>query len=475
MKPCLKILMPPLRQKSELAIIMTTRQNLSQALRDCIARPGIKETMKVIGLTLQRMEAMESVVFKVEKEGMSFSMNGTLLFKERSSESLGERGIDNETNKKEETFLSKFAEKNIKEDIGITCSLDVVPNDTESSTEISSQYPEIVLAVVKLERYITGMKELNVNVTILKQIFMLLFFQVLESCGDEETKNIIKQDMIRVLGYNTVTSKRSLRVRLQKLDALGDLVRHFGKNIVLIPKLGIKVYYEMSEIQKQYIRENSFDLGDDAYERIIGRLQASSNFGAIVENLIRILPSRHRTPLQITTMSESEERRDNMENGGNDNLNNDFYDGNDVENSESVSPNTNTNNQEEASSTQANAHHPHNGAINVENSESISLNNANNHEEASTVQANADRSQNWANNLQTETNINRNNQQTHVPGTTQNANVLIEQGNNPVVASSSSVINPKPQIQNNMTNLKELLLGHERLQKETAPLHVNST
>lgn len=84
--------------------------------------------------------------------------------------------------------------------------------------------------------------------------------------------------MANIIGYTSRESKRILKMRLEKIRYLGELTRLFGKDIILIPKLGVKIFYDLNEKEKSFVRREARNIGSVKYQEFISFIFSASNF-----------------------------------------------------------------------------------------------------------------------------------------------------------------------------------------------------
>lgn len=265
--------------------------SLSSEIQTILQERGIPNVIREIALFLQRMDNFSNCLLKVTGADICFSLNGTVLIKHASStgEVLEERGQRGNKMKKEDAFLQKIRPENVT--VPSFTSLDTFFENQVISDPPSTgrtDFDKFIMTVKRLENGMSCLKEVSCFTSVTKQLMMFFLFTILEefqmrfpAIDSADSHKIICQ----ALGYVHDDSKRRFRERLQKMKCLGELANLFGKDVLLIPKLGFRTFFLMSEDSKNYIREQSNfpnkKLGDNIFfESIQNISELYFNLGA---------------------------------------------------------------------------------------------------------------------------------------------------------------------------------------------------
>jgi hypothetical protein len=236
-------------------------------------------------------------VLKVSDSSMSFNVNGKTLFtlSDKPEDSNEKEEVPAKKMIREDLFLAKISHDSIKvptlTSFDELFELQVTTNPPNSG---NTDFDCLITSAARLEHGITCLKEVSSYSTVMKQILMYFLFNVIaeiqEGFSTNHSANSHKE-ICKALGYVNNDSKRRLRERLHKIQYLGELTNLFGKDILLIPRLGFKSFFTMKEASRNYIRRlanaPNRKLGDRLFFEAIHNIgktslfRRSSNIGAI--------------------------------------------------------------------------------------------------------------------------------------------------------------------------------------------------
>lgn len=236
------------------------RSNLNSEIRPLVQKYGISNIAKAVAMFLQKTENFENCILKVTKDEMHFAINGRTQFKfaAGASDELAVKENKARKTEKADIFLARIVPENVK--IPSLTSFDVLFELQVSTNQPNSgniEYDRLISSAARLEHGITSLKEVSTYATIVKQLLMYFMFNIIEEIRDGYSTNHsanCHKEICATLGYTNDDSKRRLRERLHKIQYLGELVKLFGRDILMIPRLGFRNYFLMNEECKNHIR-----------------------------------------------------------------------------------------------------------------------------------------------------------------------------------------------------------------------------
>ena len=290
-------------------------QSLVLAFQRSLIEKGFPGTIQTVALLIKNHHAVEKATLKIDNEDITFQMNGKVYFCLKNQ--LEERPRPGSA--KVHKLLDSLQSGNIKRilDRDIFNFSFFSTNESQSTVSAAAMHlASKINAAVKVEHLINASKKVGTVTSVIKQFYMLVLFDIYNSVSGNKDKLILQKEISLSLGLSTTESKRALSERFRKVQCLGELASHFGRDIVFIPKLGIRTYFLMNQSEKAMVRDNRVNLGSHLFASLKNTLLSNPETSAIMDQVFRgprlpsaFIESNHSSsnPLieQLSTCGES--------------------------------------------------------------------------------------------------------------------------------------------------------------------------
>lgn len=253
-------------------------KELLQELRKATAEKGLVSMMQTVASHLQRNQNVESALLKISAGRTAFHLNGKIAFCIDREIGSGSEAV--ESNQKEKKFLDRISIANVRE-IAANMSVSHL-SSINFRAEVSPENEEIenlLKSAARLEFGIASIKDVSKYHSTLKQILMYNMFKIIlkiEEWKPDSALSVLQIEVTKLLGYQGNEKARVLKKRLKKILFVGELAQLFGENVLLIPKLGIKTFYDFSEKSRNFIREEgkngSMHIGNSIFRTSLQKL-----------------------------------------------------------------------------------------------------------------------------------------------------------------------------------------------------------